>query len=474
MSSGPRLVLSLTLALLLTNNVAVAQDARSHVRSEMKRAATFFVNEVAAHGGYVYFYSLDLKTRWGEGVATPDQIWIQPPGTPTVGLALLSAYRASGDKFYLEAATRAARAVIHGQLKSGGWTNCVDFDPRGKRSAAYRNGKGRGKNNSSLDDGQTQSAIQLVIHCDQARRFGDRQIHEAAEVALTALLRSQFENGAFPQVWDTTQAPPAVRKQAARFPNYDWRTEGRIKNYWDMFTLNDNVTGYVADALIDAHRIYGGDKYLNALKRLGDFLTLAQMPKPQQGWAQQYNHDMLPIWARKFEPPGISGDETQEVIETLLKIFRATAEPRYLEPIPSALSYLKKSLLADGRLARYYELKTNRPLYMTRSGKTYRLTYDDSKLPRHYSWKTQARINELHDKYRRATLGEEQKTPPFNEKQVKRLISELDSQGRWVSTYKGERLVGQAKMAIGARYLSSQRFSQNLTSLSRYLLQRGP
>ena len=43
-----------------------------------------------------------------------------------------------------------------------------------------------------------------------------------------------------------------------------------------MYTLNDNVCGYVADALIVAHETYNDKKYLNAIRKLGDFLILAQ------------------------------------------------------------------------------------------------------------------------------------------------------------------------------------------------------
>ncbi len=125
---------------------------RKEAIAAMKRASVHYRQRVARHGGYVYFYSLDLNKRWGEGQASADQIWIQPPGTPTVGLAFVRAYEATGDKFYLDAATDAALAVIQGQLKSGGWTNSVDFDPRSPQTAAYRNGKGRGKNNSTLDE----------------------------------------------------------------------------------------------------------------------------------------------------------------------------------------------------------------------------------------------------------------------------------------------------------------------------------
>ncbi|MDP6448319.1 MAG: pectate lyase, partial [Pirellulaceae bacterium] len=237
----------------------------------------------------------------------------------------------------------AAEALVYGQLASGGWTNLVDFDPRSRRVAKYRNGRGGGKNNSSFDDGQSQSALRLLINVDQALDFKQNSIHEAVQIGLEAVLGAQFPNGAFPQVWTgPVVAQPALK---ANYPGYDWRTEGRIKNYWDMYTLNDNVTGYIAETLIDAHRTYGEEKYLAALRRLGDFLVLAQMPEPQPGWAQQYNYAMQPIWARRFEPPGVSGDESQEVLETLMRIARVTTDRKYLAPIPTALAWLKRSRL---------------------------------------------------------------------------------------------------------------------------------
>jgi len=464
----------LFVALCGTANAAAAQEASllQQAKDAMRQAAEFYSQEVASHGGYVYFYSLDLRKRWGEGMATEDQIWVQPPGTPTVGLAYVKAYEATGDTLYLNAATDGALALAYGQLKSGGWTNCIDFDPRGSRVADYRNGKGRGKNNSSLDDGQSQSAIRLMIHADKALGFKHDRIHQSAQVALAALLDAQFPNGAFPQVWTgPVEEHPIVK---ASYPDYDWRTEGRIKNYWDMYTLNDNVAGYVAEALLDAHAIYGGERYLQALRKLGDFLLLAQMPEPQPAWAQQYNYEMKPIWARKFEPPAISGDETQEALETLMKIFRATGDRKYLEPIPRALKWLRRSRLPDGRLARYYELKSNRPLYMSRRGDTYSLTYDDSNQPSHYGWKTDCRLEELKKRYERLEVGDQptrlkQPARPTTQ-QVRKIIEQLDDQGRWVSMYRGERLVGQAKMPVGARYLSSEVFSDNLTMLSQFIL----
>jgi PelA/Pel-15E family pectate lyase len=447
-------------------------DLPGQVRAAMRRAAGFYRTEVAAHGGYVYYYSVDLTRRWGEGEATVDQVWVQPPGTPTVGLAYLKAHAATGDAFYLEAARAAAEALVYGQLASGGWTHCVDFDPQGDRVARYRNGRGRGKNNSSLDDGQTQSAIRLLARVDAALEFKHKTIHTAASVALDALLAAQFPNGAFPQVWTGPVGTQPVLRAA--YPDYDWRREGRVKNYWDMYTLNDNVAGHVARALIDAHEVYGDPRYESALRRLGDFLILAQMPDPQPAWAQQYNYRMRPIWARKFEPPAIAARESQEVLDTLMQVYRATGDPKYLEPIPSALKYLKRSVLSDGRLARYYELRTNKPLYLTRRGREYRLTYDDSDLPKHYEWKAESRLVELERAYQELRGH----TPPRRVSpdpadpadRVRQVLAELDDRGRWISVYQGERLTGQPPFEPGTRYLASEVFSQNLELLSTYLL----
>lgn len=464
------------LLLLVPNSPARAQmPSADEVRDSLRKAALFYRDQVASHGGYVYYYSLDLQKRWGEGEATKDQVWVQPPGTPTVGLAFLEAFEATGEPQYLEAATAAAEALVHGQLKSGGWTNCIDFNPQGDRVALYRNGRGKGKNNSTLDDGITQGAIRLLSRVDRAHRFQKADIHEASLLALDSLLAVQFPNGGFPQVWThPVESRPVV---AARFPSHDWRTERRIKNYWDMYTLNDGLAGTTLAALREAHEVYGGDKCLIAMKKLGDFLLLSQLPEPQPAWAQQYNIDMEPIWARAFEPPAVTGGESQDAMETLLTLFDLTKDPKYLAPLPSALAYLKRSLLPDGRLARYYELQTNRPFYMTRKGRDYQLTYDDSKLPDHYGWKINSRLEVIEQRYNQAThkvptADESGESAQARPQEIRRILQELDDQNRWVSTYRGGLVVGQPPFAPGFQHLSSEVFARNVAALSRYLKQR--
>lgn len=450
--------------------------AVAEVSAVMKKAAEYYHGTVARHGGYVYYYSPDLSKRLGEGVAGADQIWVQEPGTPTVGLAYLAAFQATDDRFYLDAAIDAAEALIHGQLESGGWTNWVEFDPKSPRVGRYRNGKGKGKNFSTLDDGISQVALQFLMKLDKEARFQNQTVHQAAGIALAALLAAQFPNGAFPQGWDGSRvespATLAIDKKAG-YPPYDWRSEGRIKEYWHQYTLNDGLAETVSETLMVAHGVYDREDCLAALKRLGDFLVLSQMPDPQPAWAQQYNYNMQPIWARKFEPPALAGRESEGVVATLMKIAFHCRDKQYLEPIPKALAYLKKSQLPGEKLARYYELRTNRPLYMERSGKGYSLTYDDSRLPSHYGWQNPSRLKFLEAALQSINAGKGLPTrifPPVQaEPTVDEIIRQLDEKGRWVSTFSGEPLSGQPKFKEGEKYIHSGVFSRNLEILSAYL-----
>ncbi|MBN9122382.1 MAG: pectic acid lyase [Planctomycetes bacterium] len=442
-------------------------NLRDDARKALKTAATFYRTKAASHGGYVYYYSPDLKERWGEGAASADTIFVQPPGTPTVGTAYLRAYEATGDGFYLDAARETARALVYGQLESGGWTQVIHF-ARANRMGKYRNGKGGNWNASSLDDGQTQAALVTLMRTDRALDFKHKEIHEAVTYGLDRLLGAQFRNGGFPQVW--TKDVVDFLAVPAKYPDYDWKTEGRVKNYWDYPTLNDGLAGTVADVLVEAHLTYKDAKYKAALEKLGDFLILAQMPDPQPGWCQQYSQKMVPIWARKFEPPAITGWESQDAMRTLVKIARHTGERKYLAPIPRALAYFNKSLLEDGKVARFYELKTNKPLYMNAR---YELTYDDSAAPAHYGWKQPARFKEIEKEYEDARADRAPEAKPRTAKEleadVRRVLKELDAEGRWVSVYAGERLVGQPKFAREFRYISSAVFSANVETLSAYI-----
>ncbi len=469
---------SLVLPIILGGSVCFAADGPlpQGAQEAMQRAVDFYRNQVASHGGYVYRYSADLQKREGEGKVGRETVWVQPPGTPAVGLAYLDAFERTRQPWLLDAAKAAGDCLIQGQLRSGGWQDRIEFATDARAKVAYRVDPPRRKarNLTSFDDDKTQSALRFLMRLDQALDFRDAPIHEATAFALDSVLKSQFPNGAWAQVYDSFPDPMAYPVKAATYPS-DWPRQYPGGDYWRHYTLNDNAISDTIAALLLAARIYHQPRYRDAAVKAGEFLLLAQLPAPQPAWGQQYNIDMHPVWARKFEPPAVSGGESQQVIQTLLDLYVQTEDKRFLSAAAPAIKYLQRSLLPDGQLARFYELQTNKPLYFTRD---YQLTYDDSDLPTHYGFKVASRLDGLAQQAMQlaAFSPQELKDRRDNRFRVARqrpgdqsvaaVIAALDERGAWVED-------GRLRYHGGGddtrRIIDSGTFIRNLTILSSYL-----
>lgn len=192
---------------------AAEEPLRARALSTMARA-TAFMRSIATEGGYLWRYAPDLSERAGENEATPSQIWIQPPGTPSMGQAFLRAWEVTGEPAYLDAAKAAADALAAGQLESGGWDYLVDFDPVQAARWYRRTDVGRmtaseaakRRNITTFDDDNTQSALRLLLAVADADRGKagdprDARIVAARDYGLRRLLEAQRPNGGWPQRW---------------------------------------------------------------------------------------------------------------------------------------------------------------------------------------------------------------------------------------------------------------------------------
>lgn len=99
-------------------SAAAADTLPEQAASTLKRAVSFYHEKIAVRGGYVYRYSDDLAKREGEGEVGTETVWVQPPGTPAVGMAYLEAYELLGEDYLLKAARNAAECLIQGQLRT--------------------------------------------------------------------------------------------------------------------------------------------------------------------------------------------------------------------------------------------------------------------------------------------------------------------------------------------------------------------
>lgn len=451
----------LALLLPLSATWAVDQALVTQATEALRQTTGYLTTQVAAGGGYLGVYLPDLSDQWGEEHATRTQNWIQPPGSPSVGFAFLQAWQATGEPQFLDAATQVAEALVYGQLECGGWDYIVDHAPEGAKQWAYRHNRSsddpalkKGRNQATFDDNVSQDATRLLMAVDQAHEGKHAAIREATMAALDFILKAQHETGGWPQRY-----PPSGR------------------GYGDFFTYNDDSIADCADVMMIAYRTYADERYAQAVRRCGDFIIRTQLPEPQATWAQQYDMDLKPAWARRFEPPAACGGESVGVMRLLISIALFTQDGKYLKPIPAAIDWYRRSALPDGQWARFYELKTNRPLYFTRD--TYWLTYSDADVPTHYSFKgnwgplrVETTYNEIMQKglaqfqQERApkvlTAEQRQKAAEGMEPKVRQALAARDEQGRWVTTT-------GANVPAGQPRLDMQVFERNMKVLSDYL-----
>ncbi len=166
-------------------------------------------------------------------------------------------------------------------------------------------------------------------------------------------------------------------------------------------------------------------------------------------------------------------------MRTLLLLYRRTAAvsqnaDRFLEPLPRAIAYYRRSALDDGKLARFYELGTNRPLFFT---KQYELTYSSDDMPTHYSFIVSSKLDQIEAELNkvRSTPRDQlwkPKQPPIAKRSKKldqraeRIVQSLDSRGAWVEP--GElRYHGDDDPT--REVIRSQTFADNLSDLAQWL-----
>lgn len=422
----------LAFGLLSSSVLAAALPDPAEVTAAMKKATAFYTGKLAVHGGYASSWTKDLSMAYVEGKEGKEIISMQPPGTTTVGLTLVHAYEATRDTQFLQAARAAAQALIECQLSSGGWP--ADFDFGADKAKKYHlrqqvlagdTDPVKRDNRSTLDDNKTQSALLFLLELGRLPEYkSDAALQDCLKFGMDSLLGAQYPNGAWPQQF-SGPADPATPVLKAAYPQ-EWPRKFPKENYISFYTLNDSNMQKIVQLLLRAYELTKDERYLNSAKKAGDFFILAQMPEPQPGWAQQYNHQMEPVWARKFEPPCVTGGESLSTMETLHELYVVTGDEKYLKPLTAAFAWYERSKLPDGQYARFYELQTNKPLYFIKD--TYELVYDDSNLPTHYGFKLDTVQRDLD------RLKEQMKKP--REELLAKRSGPSDEKG-WASRAKG-------------------------------------
>jgi len=354
------------MAACATTAAAAAAPSRDRIEATMKRATQFMVEKVSTRGGYVWSYLPDLSRRWGELEATPDMIWVQPPGTADMGELFLDAYHATGDEYYYRAAEKAADALIAGEISTGGWNYFIDFGgPEATRQFYDTVGTNAWRleefqhywGNATFDDNGTAETMKFILRL-YAEKLDPRY---GAEVRRNVdfILASQYPSGGWPQ----------------RYPLKHEFVHHGLADYTSYITFNDDVTAENVAYLIMANEVLQDQRLLPAIHRGMDVYLLTQQGQPQPGWALQYTPDDLkPAAARSYEPRALATHATASAVKQLMHFYRLTGDSRYLARIPEALDWLESvrlppDLVKNGRAyPTFVEIGTNKPLWLHRTG----------------------------------------------------------------------------------------------------------
>jgi PelA/Pel-15E family pectate lyase len=350
------------------DDAAAADNLQKDVIATMKHATTFMREKVAVNGGYVWSYSADLSTRWGEMQAFPTMIWIQPPGTATVGHLYLDAYHATGDSFFYDAAVEVGLSLIEAQHPSGGWNYLHDFAGEESTQLWYDT---IGKNgwrleefhhyygNATFDDAGTAEAAQLMLRL--ALEKGDERFEDALERSIRFIIDSQYDNGGWPQRFPFVEDAPDLH--------------GR-PDYTRYVTFNDDVAGENIKFLLMVWQATGDQRALETIHKAMEVFPATQQPAPQAGWGLQHTlGDLKPIGARSYEPDALVTSTTAGNIALMMDFYEWTGDERFMERIPEAFAWLESVRLSadeirmEGReFPTFIEIGTNSALVNHRRG----------------------------------------------------------------------------------------------------------
>ena len=369
--------------------------------SSMEKATKFMLDSVSTNGGYVWLYLPDMSRRWGEMEAFDTMIWVQPPGTTSMGHLFLDAYHATGDPLYYEAAEKAAAAVIWGQLDCGGWNYIVDFagdrslkqwystiGKNGWRLEEFQHYYG----NATFDDDVSSDAAKFLLRMYLEKL--DPKYKYPLDKAIEFVLESQYPIGGWPQ----------------RYPlKHDFSHHGK-PDYTSFYTFNDDVVWENVNFLIQCYLTLGEERFLDPIYRGMNFYIITQQGKPQAGWGQQYTMDLKPAGARTYEPNAIMPGYTQAHIRLLMKFYRLTGETKFLEGIPAALEWLESARLPESMATggsthpTFVEIGTNKSIFVHRKGSNvvhgyYYVNYKDDLPNVHYGMKGRIDVDRLRKEY---------------------------------------------------------------------------
>jgi PelA/Pel-15E family pectate lyase len=305
---------------------------------------------------------------------------IPPAQAQATGVSALSAIRWGAEalrqkpEWYASAPARTlADSVIQYQSADGGWPKNTDLGmpppPAESRAAG-----GADVTSSTIDNNGTTMPMQylaLVAHAT-----GEARYRAAFTRGFDYLLAAEYPGGGWPQFFPL---------RSGYYTRITFNDNAMVNV---LTVLRDAATGHAPYAFVDEAR---RTKARAAVSRGIDIILRTQVKQDGKltAWCAQHDEKTLaPAWARAYEPPSLSGSESVGIVRFLMAIEKPA--PEIVAAIEGAVAWFRAVAIrglrqedftrADGRKdrrvvadpaapplwARFYELGTNRPIFLGR------------------------------------------------------------------------------------------------------------
>ena len=292
-------------------------------------------------------------------------------------------------------AARIADDVVLYQRTSGGWPKNVDMARGLDASERARVAAERTSADSTIDNGATFTQMRFLARVVDAG--GSRAGRDAFERGLDFLLAAQYPSGGWPQFFP-------LREDYSRHATFN---DGAMVGVLRL--LREVGAGAPPFGFVDPPRRQAAAR---AAARGLEFVLAAQVRVGGRltAWCAQHDATTLePRPARSYEPVSLSGGESVGVVEYLME----ENGPGVAEAVEAAVLWLREARIEGRRVervpapdlaegfdvvvredpsapaiwARFYEIGTNRPLFLGRDGVARAsLAEIEPERRTHYSW----------------------------------------------------------------------------------------
>jgi PelA/Pel-15E family pectate lyase len=272
----------------------------------------------------------------------------------------------SAEWFQSEEGRRIADNVLTWQTPHGSW-------PKNRDTASEPFDGNSDDLHGTFDNGATTNELRFLARAFRATN--EPRYQQAFLKGLDHIFEAQYPTGGWPQFYPLSE------------------------RYHRHITFNDDSMGRILELLQDVSessdyafvKAEYRTKAKAAVTKGIDCILRTQIKQDGKltAWCAQHDEKTLePAWARSYEPPSLSGAESVGVVHVLMSVEEPT--PEIIAAVEGAVAWFRSVAMKGVRLesvrrddgrkerwlvpdpdapplwARFYELGTNRPLYLDR------------------------------------------------------------------------------------------------------------